>query len=280
MPTDLLPTRSEAPVEERVSSGFAMALFGHLGVVLVILAGTWISHRLNPHWGEPDPTVGSIQASMVNSLPLPNTQHFKENQVLTSEKPSVAPTPPPPTPTPIPRAIAEKPKSEPPPKRDEVLIPSKKAEPRKPRPEPPQPPQPVAPRRVAPPPTPTPKATTGETAGVQIPQSNSQLKNGTASLTVADRAFGDRYAYYIRLVAQKCNESKAQDNDPPSAKGKSVIIRFVIDRDGTPIDVQVNSRSGSPDLDFDTVHAIQRVDSFGPLPAGNQLIITYVYTAH
>jgi protein TonB len=278
MPTDLLPTRAEAPTEERVSSGFAYALTGHLAVVAIILAGTWLSHRLNPHWGESDPTVGSIQASMVNSLPLPNTQRYKENEVLTSEKPSIAPTPPPPTPTPIPHAVAEHPKTEPPPKPNEILIP-RKAAPEKVMPKP-APAQPVAPRAVAPPPTPTPKATTGETAGVQIPQSVTQLKNGTASITVPDRAFGDRYAYYIRLVAQKCNESKAEDADPPSARGRRVIVHFIIDREGAPTEVQVTTHSGAPDLDFDTVHAIQRIDSFGPLPAGNQLAINYVYDAH
>jgi protein TonB len=278
MPTDLLPTRTEAPTDERVSSGFAWAVAGHVGAILLIAGGTWLSHRLDPHWGEPDPTVGSIQASMVNSLPLPNTQRFKENEVLTSEKPSIAPTPPPPTPTPIPKSAAEHPKTEPPPKPDEILIP-KKTTPAKitPRPEPAQP---VAPRRVAPPPTPTPKATTGETAGVQIPQSITQLKNGTAAITLPDRAFGDRYAYYVRLVAQKCNESKAEDTDPPAARGRRVIVHFIINRDGTPTDVEVTTHSGSPDLDFDTVHAIQRIDSFGPLPSGNQLAVNYVYDAH
>lgn len=278
MPTDLLPTRTEAPTEERVSNGFALALFGHLAVAGIIIGATWISHRLNPHWGETDPTVGSIQASMVNSLPLPNKQHFKENEVLTSEKPSIAPTPPPPTPTPVPKAAAQHPKSEPPPKPNEILIP-KKVTPEKITPKP-APPQPVAPRAVAPPPVPSPKATTGETAGVQIPQSVTQLKNGTASITVPDRAFGDRFAYYIRLVAQKCNESKAQDTDPPTARGKRVIIHFIIDRDGAPTDVQVSTHSGSADLDFGTVRAIQRIDSFGPLPSGNQLAINYVYDAH
>jgi protein TonB len=107
-----------------------------------------------------------------------------------------------------------------------------------------------------------------------------QLKNGTASITVPDRAFGDRYAYYIRLVAQKCNESKAQEVDPPAARGKRVIVHFIIDRDGTPTNVEVTTHSGSVDLDFDTVHAIQRIDSFGPLPSGNSLAINYVYDAH
>jgi len=265
-------------MDERVSSGFALALAGHIGAILLILGGTWLSHRLDPHWGEADPTVGSIQASMVNSLPLPNTQHFKENEVLTSDKPSIAPTPPPPIPTPIPKAAAEHPKTEPPPKPNEILIP-KKTTPAKiaPRPEPAQP---VAPRRGAPPPAPTEKATTGETAGVQIPQSITQLKNGTSAITVEDRSFGDRYAYYMRVVARKINESKSQDIDPPETKGKRTIIHFTIDRDGNPTNVEVVAPSGSPALDFDTLHAIQRIDSFGPLPEGKTHVdITYVYNS-
>ena len=278
MPTQLLPTRNATAKTEQVPQSFGWALGGHLLLIALIAGGEWLSHRLDPHWGEPDPTAGSIQASMVNALPLPNTQRFKEHEVLTSEKPSIAPTPPPPTPKPVAKAAPEHPKSEPPPKPNEVLIP-KKVTPTKPAPRL-ETPQPVAPRRVAPPPVPTTKATTGETAGVQIPQSISQLKNGTASITVPDRAFGDRYAYYIRLVAQKCNESKAQDSDPPTARGKRVIIHFLIDREGAPTEVQVTTHSGSSDLDFDTAHAIQRIDSFGPLPSGNQLAINYVYDAH
>jgi len=274
MPTETLPTRSEAGTEENVSRGFALALTGHILVVGLIAGSIWMSHRLNPHWGEADPTVGSIQASMVNSLPLPPRQRFKENEVLTSDKPSVAPTPPPPTPAPPTKAEPVKPKAEPPPKPNEILIPNKKPPIKVPLK---APVNPVTPRRTTPPPPPTPKATTGETAGVQIPQSVVQLRNGTASVTVPDRAFGDRYAYYIRHIAQVINEQKAQDVDPPETRGKRATIHFIIDRDGTPTEVQVETRSGSATLDMSTMRAIQRVDTFGPLPAGNQLPVTYIW---
>jgi len=276
--TDTLPTRSQAPVQESVSRGFIAALLGHAAVIVVIVAFTWITHRLNPHWGESDPTIGSIQASVVNAIPLPPKQRFKEDEVLTSDKPSIAPTPPPPTLTPPTKAEPVKPKSEPPPKPNEVLIPNK------PTPTTPAKPaereQPVAPKRVTPPPTPTPKATTGDTSGVQIPQSITPLKNGTASLTVEDRTFGDRYAYYVRLIAQKINQQKAQDIDPPESKGKRTAIRFTIDRDGTPTDVMVETRSGSVALDTSTMRAIQRIDTFGPLPAGDHLPVTLVWDSH
>jgi protein TonB len=278
MPTDLLPTRSSEETAEQVGRGFVVSLLGHVAVVAALSGAVWLAHHLDPHWGEPDPTVGAIQASAVNALPLPPKQLYKKDEVLTSDKPSPAPTPPPPTPAPPTKAEPVKPKSEPPPRPEDIPIPTKTAPVKAPVKAPTE--QPVAPRRVTPPPAPTPKATTGDTSGIQIPESVTQLKNGTASITVPDRVFGDRYAYYIRLVAQKCNQEKAQDLDPPTAKGKRVIVHFVIDRDGVPTEVQVETRSGSIELDTDTVRAIQRIDTFGPLPAGNSLAINYVYDAH
>jgi protein TonB len=261
MPTTV-PTRRQDATEENVSRGFFLALVGHLLVAGAIFGGVWLGHRLDPHWGETDPTVGSIQASMVNALPLPPKQPVKDNEVLTSEKPSPAPTPPPPTLEPPTKATPIKPKTEVAPKPDAIPIPTRtppvkattKADrevvtPTRPRPSTPSPP--------------TPKATNGDTSGVQIPQSITQLKNGTASIVVEDRAFGDRYAYYMRLIAKMVNQSN-----------------FIIDRDGIPTHVEVETRSGSPALDMSTMRAVQRIDSFGPLPAGDHLGITYIWDSH
>ena len=281
MPTETLPTRTESASQEKVSQGFVWALALHGFVAAALFGAAFLSHRNSKHWGEQDPTAGSIQASMVHALPLPAKQRYMEKAVLASDNPSIAPTPPPPAP---PKAKPEpvKPKAEPPPKPNEVLIPTKVTPP-KPLPKPsakPAEPIPEPPRRVVTPPAPpTPKATTGETAGIQIPQSVTQLKNGTATVTVEERAFGDRFAYYIRLIGQKINESKSQgEQDPPDARGKRTAVRFTIDRDGTPTDVEVITRSGSAALDTSTLRAIQRIDSFGPLPQGNHLTVTFGFT--
>ena len=280
MATSTFPTRRSPETEENVSRGFILALTGHLLFFGALAAATWINTRVHPHWGEADPTVGAIQASMVNALPLPPKQRFLDKAVLTSDKPNIAPTPPPPTPAPPVKAEPVKPKTAPPPKPDEILIPNK-TQPTKPTPAKPDlREQPIAPRRVTPAPLPTPKATTGDTAGIQIPQSITPLKNGTASVTVPDRVFGDRYAYYIRLIAQKINQQKAEDVDPPESKGKRAMIHFVIDRDGTPTDVSVETRSGSVALDTSTLRAIQRIDTFGPLPSGDHLPVTYIWDSH
>ena len=251
-------------------------------MVIAVAIAAWISHRAHPHFGDANPIAGSIQASMVNALPLPPHQRTLDKEVLTSEKPSIAPPPPPPAPIP-PKAKATPapPKAEAPPKPNEILIPKKVVTPTRPlaRPEDHEQPTPPRPRPATPPP-PTPKATTGETAGVQIPQSITQLKNGTASITVEERAFGDRYAYYVRLISQKVNQQWEQEQTNVTAgasNGKRATVTFTIERDGTVSEAHISKKSGSPTLDAAANRSIQRIDTFGPLPQGSTLTVDFSF---
>ena len=238
MPTETLQTRTEAPARESFSRGFAFALTLHGLAFGGIIAAAWIGHNSH-HWGDADPNVGSIQASMVNSLPLATKQRFDPNSVLSSEHTSVAPTPPPPTPTPT-KATAP-PKSDIAPKPNEIAIPNKTT----PKPvNPADHPQPNASKQPAVAPPPPTKATTGDSSGMQLPQSITQLKNGTAAVTIEDRSFGDRFAYYIKIINQKIYQSKAEgDPDGAETKGKTVVIHFTIDRGRRP-----NRRYGAHQL--------------------------------
>jgi protein TonB len=205
--------------------------------------------------------AGSIQATMVNSLPLPPRQRFKENAVLTSDKPSPAPEPP-------------KPLAEPLPRPDEVLIPNKPIKPTRTEDfstiEPPKHPQPITPQPN--------KATTGQTSGVRIPQAVTELKNGTASMTVEDRAFGDRFAYYVRIVnVTVARNWFTQEADPAASNGKRVTIVFDINREGIPSNAHIAVGSGSPTLDSSALRAVQRVDGFGPLPQGDRITVDYIF---
>ena len=93
-----------------------------------------------------------------------------------------------------------------------------------------------------------------------------------------DPTFGNRYAYYLRLVSQKVSQNwVASEADARSSQGKRVTLLFAIDRDGNPGDVRVENRSGSPSLDQSALHAVERVDTFGPLPAGNQITIEFAF---
>ena len=198
---------------------------------------------------------------MVASIPLPPKQKMDEKNVLATETPSPAP-------------LIAKEKTVPPPRPNEVAIPKKIVKPvkvaEKPTPEPPKHPIPE-------PPKPT-KAPTGEAPGVRVAMATMQLKNGTASVNVEDKTFGARFAYYINIVNKKvASQWFTQEADPTASNGKRVTIVFDIDRAGTPSNPRVETRSGSPSLDTSAMRAVQRVDGFGPLPAGDHITVEYSF---
>ena len=53
---------------------------------------------------------------------------------------------------------------------------------------------------------------------------------------------------------------------PTPSQDKSVTLLFDINRDGTPTNLHIETRSGSQSLDNAAMRAIQRIESFGPLP--------------
>ena len=260
---------------DQLRGGVAGAVGLHLLLAALLLGGAYFGHNATERWGENQSSVGAIQASMVSAIPLPSHAKPVEKQVLASENENQAPVPPP------------KEATQPPPRPTDVLIKARPPAPAKPAPsrtEAPAKPQPhstptEAPAPKHPQPTPpTTKAETGETTATQLPEAISQLKNGTATATVQDRVFGSRYAYYLRLVSQKVSQNwVASEADARSSQGKRVTLLFDIDRDGNPLDVRVESRSGSPSLDQSALHAVQRVDGFGPLPAGNKITIEFAF---
>jgi len=247
---------------EAVRLSLAGSLVLHGLVFGAILMSALLLRRHGQSWGEHDTTAGAIQATMVSSIPLPPRQKPLDTGVLTSEKTSAAPAP-------------AKEKTQPPPSPKEIAIPTK-ALPKRPKvaerpaPEPPKHPQPTRPEPK--------KATTGETAGLRIAQSTMQLKNGTASVSVADRTFGARFAYYVNIVNRTVAQNwYTQEADPRASEGRRVTIVFDIDRDGLPSNARIESRSGSPSLDTSALRALQRVEGFGPLPAGDHITVEYSF---
>jgi protein TonB len=249
---------------DNLGGNFVGSLVLHGLVAAAILGWAFIFHPRSNNWGESAASVGAIQATMVSSLPLPPKQRELDTGVLTSETPSPAP-------------VITKEKTEPPPSPKELAIPEKFTKPvktaEKPTPAPPKHIQPV-------PPQPT-KATTGETAGIRIPQATTELKNGTASISVEDRTFGARFAYYIKIVNSKVAQNwYTGEADPRASNGKSVTLVFDINREGTPSNVRVETRSGSPSLDLSATRAVQRVEGFGPLPQGDHITVEYTFNFH
>src|SRR5215469_8824157 len=246
---------------DRFGSGFARAIGLHVlvGAFLAALAIYVPGHV--EHWGESASSVGAIQASMVSAIPLPTKVAPVEKSVLASENVTPAPKPPP------------KEATQPPPKPTDILIKEKTAKtPPKvapvEQPAPPKHPQPTAP---------TTKAATGDNA-TQLPQAVQQLKNGTATATVQDRTFGVRYAYYLRIVSQIVAQNwESYEADPTTSIGKRATILFDIDRDGDVQNIRIETKRGSPSLDASALHAVQRSQNFGPLPAGDHITVEYAF---
>jgi protein TonB len=252
----------EAEQVDRIGRGLAGAVLLHVAVVAGIAGAALFAAHLHPErWGERQAEAGAIQASMVSAIPLPAKAPPVKDSVLASEDVTTAP------------AVKVKEATQPPPKPTDVLIKGKT--PTKVAPVP----KPMADKHPQPTP-PTPRAASGD-AATQLPQSIAQVTNGTASLTVMNKAFGDRYAYYLQIVGRKISENwLTQEADPRASQGKSVTLIFDVERDGTPANVRVKTPSGSASLDASAIHALQRVDGFGPLPAGNQITIEDTFDYH
>ena len=255
----------EAPFTgDNFGGNFARALVLHGTVFAIILGWAYIFRTHGLNWGENASTAGAIQATMVASLPLPPTQRTLDTGVLTSEAPSAAP-------------VITKEKTAPPPDPKELAIPEKTTKPvktaEKAAPEPPKHIQPLPPQPD--------KAVTGETAGIRVAQSTLEIKNGTASVSVEDRTFGARFAYYVNIVNSKVAQNwYTSEADPKTSLGKSTTVVFDINHDGVPSNVRVETPSGSPSLDLSAVHAVQRVDGFGPLPQGDHITVEYTFHLH
>jgi protein TonB len=79
--------------------------------------------------------------------------------------------------------------------------------------------------------------------------------------------FGSQFAWYVQAVQRKVTENWLKyEVDPRISDAKRVYLTFDIARDGHPANVQVEQSSGVPSLDQSAVRALQRIDTFGPLP--------------
>lgn len=247
---------------DNLGPGLLGALGLHLALVVALAGAALFGHTQRNPWGENASSVGAIQASMVSALPLPPRARPVEKSVLASE--DVAPTPKPPP----------KEATAPPPRPTDVLIKAKTPEKVPPKVTPA--PSPAPPKHPQPTPE-TPRAASGDVA-TQLPQSISQVKNGTAIATVQDRTFGNRYAYYVAIVSRTVAQNwYTQEADPRASQGKRVTLVFDIGRDGSPANVRLENRSGSATLDSSAMHALQRIDGFGPLPAGDHITVEYTF---
>jgi protein TonB len=124
------------------------------------------------------------------------------------------------------------------------------------------------PKPVEPPP-PTNVVPFGQGGPVSGPYGSFSVPNakGGFGFTGGSGDFGSRFAYYVQIVQRKVSDNWLKyEIDPNISNAKRVYITFDIDRSGRPGNVQVEQSSGVPSLDISAVRALQRIDTFGPLP--------------
>jgi periplasmic protein TonB len=102
---------------------------------------------------------------------------------------------------------------------------------------------------------------------------------GGFGITGGGGDFGTKYAWYVRVIQQKVSDNWLKyEVDPRITSAQRVYITFDVARDGHPTNVQIEQSSGVPSLDISATRAIQRIDTFGPLPAdypGSKISVEY-----
>jgi protein TonB len=81
-------------------------------------------------------------------------------------------------------------------------------------------------------------------------------------------SFGSRFGWYTDVVARKVHQAWESEVNPSVESAKRVYILFDISKAGSPSNVRIEQSSGIPSLDQSAVRALQRIDTFGPLPQG------------
>jgi protein TonB len=196
---------------------------------------------------------------MVSSVPLPSTAAKTEN-VLANESKGVTKSQP---------KIEEK---EP----DAIEIPGKNSK-TKPKKLP-------TPTKDKPKPAPqeeTNQVAFGEGGPVSGPYGsfNAGGAKGGFGVTGSGGDFGTKYGWYVQIVQRKVSENWLKyEVDPRITSAQRVYITFDVARDGHPYNVRVEQSSGVPSLDVSATRALQRIDTFGPLPpdyGGSKISVEY-----
>ncbi len=276
---EVLPHAIEQPGRDNFGKFTAGSAALHLGIAATFAAYAFIhGHLRHESWGA-NQTQGAIQATLVSNapaIPLPQDQPPSPS-VLATETPSPAPAP-----------AAPQPKASQQPEPDAIPIPLKQSKPAPPQkmaqnqpPPKPQPRQPTDSRASRYPSPVQPRQNTAQ-YGEAAPQTSRSLNTNQGPnnpVNVKGGDFGSQFPYYVdiikRTVARNWYQQEVQPGTPAGAR---VYLNFSVSRDGSPSNVRVETSSGSASLDTSCLRAVQRVETFGPLPNGyNQGSISVEY---
>ncbi|HUS20337.1 MAG TPA: energy transducer TonB [Terriglobales bacterium] len=229
------------------------ALF--LGAVLTGMLGAGHGES----WGGSTAGESAMNATLVSAaVPLPATNAEKEN-VLANES----------------KGLAESTPAEKTPEPEAIPIPDKttKLKPEK------LPRTPTTEKTKTPPP-PSNQVPFGQGGPVSGAYTMFKSTTGTGGMTFGPAgSFGSRYSWYVDTVRRKVSENWLKyEVDPSIGSASRVYLTFDIQRDGTPTNIQISQGSGVPSLDMSAKRALQRIDTFGPLPpdyAGSRVSVEF-----
>jgi protein TonB len=231
----------------------------HVGIAVCIIGYAAIVHSGGGTWG----TGGGGDAmgvTLVSSVPLPANPNQTQN-VLANESKGLTHSEP-------------KPQAKEP---DAIAIPDKNAK-KKPKPV-------TSESHLKPPPEPEPEVNNvvpfGEGGPVSGPYGvfNAGGAKGGFGVTGSGGDFGTRFAFYVQQIQRKVSENWLKyEVDPSVSQSQRVYITFDVSRDGHPSGIRVEQSSGVPSLDQSASRALQRIDTFGPLPSdysGNKISVEF-----
>jgi len=210
----------------------------------VVLYATFIPGFGRNSWGSGG-TGDAMGATLVSSVPLP-ANPIQTTNVLATESKGLSKSQP---------TVQEKePEAIPIPDKNTKVKPKPmtSATKRKPEPEPPQ----------------SNQIPYGEGGPVSGPYTMSAGgAKGGFGFTGSGGDFGSRFGWYVQAVQRKVTENWLKyEVDPRVTEGRRVYLTFDIAHDGHPSNIQLEQSSGVPSLDQSAVRALQRIDTFGPLP--------------
>jgi protein TonB len=235
------------------SAGFHIAVTGIILLYPLVFKGS-----TGEGWGAGG-GGSAIGVSLVSSVPLPATAAQTQN-VLANESKGVTKSQP---------KIEEK-------QPDAIEIQGKnsKIKPKKP----------PTPTKAKPEPAPeeeTNQVAFGEGGPVSGPYGSFAAggAKGGFGITGGGGDFGTRYGWYVQIIQRKVSDNWLKyEVDPRITSAQRVYITFDVARDGHPNNVQVEQSSGVPSLDVSATRALQRIDTFGPLPSdysGSKISVEY-----
>jgi protein TonB len=233
--------------------GFSAAL--HLTFVVAVIAYAALNHRSGGSWGNED--IGSAMGATLVSqvaIPLPANPVQTQN-VLANESAGISHS--------LPQAVEQAPEA--------ISIPDR-AKPK---------PQPRTSRAVKPVAPPQDNVVPyGEGGPVSGPYTTFTTQNMQGGLSFGQSGdFGRMFGWYVDVVRRTVSENWLKyEVDPSISSARRVYLTFDILRDGSPANIQVEESSGVPSLDQSAVRALQRIESFGPLPqqySGNRVSVEF-----